>query len=549
MIRVVKMFEWENKFAMETLWEAENEYDYEVDEVVKVNNQYYAKLDDESYDVKIKLTKKEDKITKMTCNCKSRRRNCKHLAETLLYIEKYEIPEITFKHNSLTKYPQLSDVQFEKYLESDIQNLDYNEIKEFLVNLLVDYEKLYKNYILSFKKELNDKDTDIILRKLNKIMKLDVGVSLEEDKFYKPLTEFLNDEMDELSVHEDLSYKIYMKIYEKIVSIKYLIAPIDYEIILKEINDKINNNLKSINSENKEYIKSELNNLMENYPENLFSVQIMDLLGKLTDEYDVKTNIYLLKKQIDSVDGYEKEEYISQLLELMKKNKYSDKEIIENLKKYEDDFNVIKILIPYYLKENKENEAIESLEYFILNVDLYDVDRYYALIELKNLQFIDNDITKYTALTIKLIIEYAYYDEEDFDILKKENPNWNEIKEDIIILYSQRDYKKLYKFYIYNDMIEEFESEIFKYGDLNDISEFKEILIKKSPKKLQETYEKMIYNLLTVAKRSKYRKVAKILKEMEEIPYSKRNIKRIIKELKAKYPKRKALFQEIDKIS
>ena len=38
MIRVVKMFEWENKFAMETLWEAENEYDYEVDEVVKVNN-------------------------------------------------------------------------------------------------------------------------------------------------------------------------------------------------------------------------------------------------------------------------------------------------------------------------------------------------------------------------------------------------------------------------------------------------------------------------------------------------------------------------------
>ena len=443
----------------------------------------------------------------------------------------------------------MSDVQFEKYLESDIQNLDYNEIKEFLVNLLVDYEKLYKNYILSFKKELNDKDMDIILRKLNKIMKLDVGVSLEEDKFYKPLTEFLNDEMDELSVHEDLSYKIYMKIYEKIVSIKYLIAPIDYEIILKEINDKINNNLKSINSENKEYIKSELNNLMENYPENLFSVQIMDLLGKLTDEDDVKTNIYLLKKQIDSVDGYEKEEYISQLLELMKKNKYSDKEIIENLKKYEDDFNVIKILIPYYLKENKENEAIESLEYFILNVDLYDVDRYYALIELKNLQFIDNDITKYTALTIKLIIEYAYYDEEDFDILKKENPNWNEIKEDIIILYSQRDYKKLYKFYIYNDMIEEFESEIFKYGDINDISEFKEILIKKSPKKLQETYEKMIYNLLTVAKRSKYRKVAKILKEMEEIPYSKRNIKRIIKELKAKYPKRKALFQEIDKIS
>ena len=84
MIMVVKMFEWENKFAMETLWEAENEYDYEVDEVVKVNNQYYAKLDDESYDVKIKLTKKEDKITKMTCNCKSRRRNCKHLAETLL---------------------------------------------------------------------------------------------------------------------------------------------------------------------------------------------------------------------------------------------------------------------------------------------------------------------------------------------------------------------------------------------------------------------------------------------------------------------------------
>ena len=42
---------------------------------------------------------------------------------------------------------------------------------------------------------------------------------------------------------------------------------------------------------------------------------------------------------------------------------------------------------------------------------------------------------------------------------------------------------------------------------------------------------------------------AKILKEMGEIPNSKQNIKRIIKELKEKYPKRKALFQEIEKSS
>ena len=66
---------------------------------------------------------------------------------------------------------------------------------------------------------------------------------------------------------------------------------------------------------------------------------------------------------------------------------------------------------------------------------------------------------------------------------------------------------------------------------------------------MEKTYEKMIYSLFRVAKRSKYRKVAKILKEMGEIPNSKQNIKRIIKELKEKYPKRKALFQEIEKSS
>lgn len=58
----------------------------------------------------------------------------------------------------------------------------------------------------------------------------------------------------------------------------------------------------------------------------------------------------------------------------------------------------------------------------------------------------------------------------------------------------------------------------------------------------------MIYDLLRVAKRSKYRKVAKILCQMKELPNCSRDTKRIIKDLKEKYPQRKALISELNNI-
>lgn len=150
------MFEWQNKFSNETLWYGEYGYDYgEVDRVVKVNNQYFATLDGEAYQTHIKLTKKEDKITKMTCSCKSKKKKCKHLATTLFYIENEEIDEMTFKHNSNTKYTKLSEKKLEQYLEEDIDTVDEGKIKDFLVNVLIDYDDLLKNYFISFKNKLN----------------------------------------------------------------------------------------------------------------------------------------------------------------------------------------------------------------------------------------------------------------------------------------------------------------------------------------------------------------------------------------------------------
>ena len=289
--------------------------------------------------------------------------------------------------------------------------------------------------------------------------------------------------------------------------------------------------------------------MINNYPDTLFSTEIIELLGKLSDKKDLKSNIALLKMQIAKCESFEKEESISQLLALMEENNCSDEEIIKNLEDYKSYYHTIKLLVPYYLKNNEEDKAIELLESYIEVENKKDNDVSDALVKLKNLYYKDGNMTSYTSLLLKLVYEYGYYNEDDFDILKRENPDWNEIKEEIIQTYEIINYEKLYQFYIYNDMFTELESDIFKYGDINDVNEYKDILIKKSPIKLMEYYEEMIYKLLKVAKRSKYKKVAKILKAMEEIPNSKENIERIKKELKEKYPKRNALFYEIRRIS
>lgn len=482
-----KMFEWENKFSMETLFDGEGLYEFdEVDEVIKVNNQYFGKLSYGKYEVNIKLTKKEDKITKMTCNCKSRRRNCEHLAAALVYIENEHVPEKTFKHNSLTKYKNLSDVQFEKYIEEDIENKNPNDLKEFVANLLMDYNHLYKNYIASFKEELNDKDIDIILRLLNSILKFDIGITNDNDKFYDKINEFLTEDMPKYDNYPELSYKIYMKIYEKIMSTEFLIDANYYKLLLEDINTKIMNNLEKDGLKYKSYVKSELNEIIKKYPNSLFNNQSLDLLGKLTDSEDMKTNIHLLIKQIDNSEGDEKEEYLTQLMDLLKNNNYSDEEIIKIMGKYNDNFIVIKFLIPYYIKLEYEQIGICSLESFISNVNIYDENRYSALVELKNLQCRVNNINNYFFLILKLILEYNYYNEDDFDKLKKKCPDWEKTKNDLIETYAYLNSNHLYDFYIYNNMDEEFLDEIFNNPDFSVITEYKDLLIKKSPKRLKQ---------------------------------------------------------------
>ena len=543
------MFKWKNKFAMETLWDAENEYIYDVNEIIKINNQYYAKLDYEQYNTNIKLTKKEDKITKMTCDCQSRKRNCKHLAETLFYIEKYEIPEKKFKHNSLTKYKKLSDVEFEKYLSKEVENIETEQLQEFLVNILIDYEKLYKNYILAFKNKLNDNDIDIILKKLNNILKIDIDVSIENDKFYDKLEEFLNDEMIDYSSHKELSYKIYMKIYEKIVSVNYLLDTVYYSSILSQINTDIISNLETINFNNKNFLKTELNRMLTEYPDTLFSKEIIELIGKLSDDTDYKTNINLLIKQIETTElESEKEEFLTQLRDMMEENNYSIDEIIENLEKYSDNYHAITLLLPYYTEKNDLESAVYLLEQYIKKSSEYDENIYPALIELKNLQYKIDNLQNFRFLIIKLVYEYDYYNEQDFKNLKNIDPEWEEIKTDIIHIYQQRSLNNLYQFYILNDMNKELEETIFSYPNIDQLKEYQEILIKTSKKKLINAYEEIIYDLLKLAKRSKYRKVAKILNQMKEIPGTQSDIRRIKKDIQKKYPKRKALLQEIKNI-
>lgn len=120
-----------------------------------------------------------------------------------------------------------------------------------------------------------------------------------------------------------------MKIFEKIMSTEFLIDANYYKLLLEDINTKIMNNLEKDGLKYKSYVKSELNEIIKKYPNSLFNNQSLDLLGKLTDSEDMKTNIHLLIKQIDNSEGDEKEEYLTQLMDLLKNNNYSDGRLLK----------------------------------------------------------------------------------------------------------------------------------------------------------------------------------------------------------------------------
>ena len=147
------------------------------------------------------------------------------------------------------------------------------------------------------------------------------------------------------------------------MSINYLLEKLEYRNILRDINNKINDNLKTINSKNREYILTELNKMINTYPDTLFSTEIIELLGKLSDKKDLKSNIALLKIQIAKCESFEKEEKISQLLSLMEENNCSDEEIIKNLEDYKSYYQSIKLLIPYYVKNNEEYMLEQTVLY------------------------------------------------------------------------------------------------------------------------------------------------------------------------------------------
>ena len=65
----------------------------------------------------------------------------------------------------------------------------------------------------------------MILKRVNAILKTDIGLTEDDDKFMEKIHDFLDNELPIYLKYDEVIFKIYMQIYEKIVSIKFLVDP------------------------------------------------------------------------------------------------------------------------------------------------------------------------------------------------------------------------------------------------------------------------------------------------------------------------------------
>ncbi|MDO5826511.1 MAG: SWIM zinc finger family protein, partial [Methanosphaera sp.] len=163
------MSDWEELFDWQIL---ERGYDYycmdNIESIYRMEDTFYAVVSG-TYDYNVEVTlDDEDNVINTYCDCPYGY-NCKHAACVCYHLEDEYVKNISTSSQSILFDDVLTGDEFEKYLEEELSQYEFKELKSFIIELIHDDDNIYRKLIHK-KDNLSDNDLTIFKKRLNGLL-------------------------------------------------------------------------------------------------------------------------------------------------------------------------------------------------------------------------------------------------------------------------------------------------------------------------------------------------------------------------------------------
>lgn len=291
-------------------------------------------------------------------------------------------------------------------------------------------------------------------------------------------------------------------------------------------------------------ILKENDHLAKRFQQYIYSDASFDI-NKYQAYYEKQSASSLKKEPADKKRGLKKKKQILSVKQMEYLN-YSKQKIQHTIQENWHSPTIRTQYVNYLLKNRIYKEAEKVLQESLLldrqSPDLVQLHRY----SLKKLYYKLGKKEAYINQVFKLLIENDALDMNLVHQLKKtcSKDEWISLRnrlfqelhnhQDIGLLYSQEK--------CYNLLL----NRVLETSGIKEANRYFNILKKQTPEALLQKYEYELRKIAhTMTTRNHYHKLVRYIEEMATLPNSMISVQLLIKELKEKYPRKKAMIQEL----
>ncbi|PTO40085.1 hypothetical protein C6P52_02315 [Enterococcus mundtii] len=530
------MKDWKNDF-----WESDLDHGYElfiekrVHGFLVTKEKINAKViedNNKEYDILIQLTN-DERFYGLSCSCSHEDTgHCPHVVAVL------------FKYEQEYSYENVNDlIKFISYA-------DEQDVQDFLLNILKENQELTRR----FQEHIAIKNIDdyeklvVILEKHTHYFGSNINDRTLQ-KISKELSEFLNNLIDTSIEKKQLlhAFELMNRVVEHFDLAKVHNVENDISLIMHQCYSLWKKLLRHASEQEKQRMYSKLSAKINNASQSSFYIQQI-LHEEFPEQFSDQDQQNL--DQISENSGhfnYKNKRLLS--IRQMENLNYTDNQIHQRARESWQSPTIRSQYIDYLMQKKAYEEAITVLNESIVldqhSSDMVTLHRY----ALKNLYHKLGKKELYAEQVLCLLLEGETVDMNLIHQLKKSYSidQWEEVREH---LFEQLKYRTdVGLFYSKERRYDLLLDYVLKSPGLEEASRYFSFLRKQFPEALLQKYE---YELRRMAAetttRLRYHKMALLIAEMATLPSSTISVQLLIKELKEKYPRRKAMLEELKKL-
>ena len=506
-----------------------------------------------SEEYKVEIIKEDEEVIDLSCSCPyaDAGNNCKHMAAVLFYLED--------KENILLGQ------DIEESIGKLVEDADISLIKEFLIDILKNDEKLQNRFKSSLQCDISPADMKRYKNQINNIFRRYAGyhdfVDYKNARYFiSELEEFLDNDIQAMVDNSQFkeAFKLTNYIFIKIGNQDMddsdggtgEIAHRCLEIWV-EILDNCGIDFKrDMHKWFIEHMDGSVIDYMEDYIEQV-------LFEDFKEEEFIQNKLLYLDNKIKDykeegdlwLRDYELGNLIVRRIEILEEMNINQGEIDEYCRVNLGINEVRKYYIDICIKRKDYHEAIALLKEgkdqekdwpgFLVNYSL----------KLKDLYKVTGEKDLYEEELWLLVLDYKAGDVELYKELKSiyTEKEWEEKRE--IIFSKLTPYNGIAKFYEIEGLYDRLLDLVINYHGLSELIHYEKVLKDIYPNELINRYEVIVRALATdPSGRGHYRELVSILRRMEKYPLGKERVSEIVSDWKSRYRNRPAMMDELSKL-